>query len=200
VGLAACLATRSADPSGAVMELMLKFGWAVPALIIVLVSTFTTTFLDIYSTAISGLNIVPTLGEKRGVILGGILGTATALVFPAILEYEHFLLFIGAMFCPLFGVVLADYFLLKKGFLRTEELYKEGGQYWFTRGVNPVALLAWIVGFVIYMGFSAMLMEKVLGIKAVLPWPLGSSLPSMIGAGVIYWAFERFGRGIRSGR
>jgi nucleobase:cation symporter-1, NCS1 family len=200
VGLAACLATRSADPSGAVMELMLKFGWAVPALIIVLVSTFTTTFLDIYSTAISGLNIVPTLGEKRGVILGGILGTATALVFPAILEYEHFLLFIGAMFCPLFGVVLADYFLLKKGFLRTEELYKEGGQYWFTRGVNPVALLAWIVGFVIYMGFSAMLMEKVLGIKGVLPWPLGSSLPSMIGAGVIYWAFERFGRGIRSGR
>jgi NCS1 family nucleobase:cation symporter-1 len=200
VGLAACLATRSADPSGVVMELMLTFGWTVPALIIVLFSTFTTTFLDIYSTAISGLNIVPTLGEKRGVILGGILGTATALVFPTILEYEHFLLFIGAMFCPLFGVVLTDYFLLRKGSLHTEDLYREGGRYWFTHGVNPVALLAWVVGFMIYMGFSAMLMQKVLGIKAALPWPIGSSLPSMIVAGAIYWAFERYERGRRSER
>jgi NCS1 family nucleobase:cation symporter-1 len=183
-----------------VMELMLTFGWTVPALIIVLFSTFTTTFLDIYSTAISGLNIVPTLGEKRGVILGGILGTATALVFPTILEYEHFLLFIGAMFCPLFGVVLTDYFLLRKGSLHTEDLYREGGRYWFTHGVNPVALLAWVVGFMIYMGFSAMLMQKVLGIKAALPWPIGSSLPSMIVAGAIYWAFERYERGRRSER
>jgi putative hydroxymethylpyrimidine transporter CytX len=200
VGLAACLATRSADPSGVVMELLLKFGWAVPALIIVLFSTFTTTFLDIYSTAISGLNIVPTLGEKRGIVLGGILGTVTALVFPALLEYEHFLLFIGAMFCPLFGVVLADYFLLRKGALRMEDLYREGGPYWFAHGVNLVALLAWVVGFIVYMGFSPMLTEKVLGVKASLPWPIGSSLPSMIVAGVIYLAFERYGRGTRRGR
>ena len=200
VGLAAGLATRSADPSGVVMELLLKFGWAVPALIIVLFSTFTTTFLDIYSTAISGLNIVPTLGEKRGIVLGGILGTVTALVFPTLLEYEHFLLFIGAMFCPLFGVVLADYFLLRKGALRMEDLYREGGPYWFAHGVNLVALLAWVVGFIVYMGFSPMLTEKVLGVKASLPWPIGSSLPSMIVAGVIYLAFERYGRGTRRGR
>jgi len=194
VGLATCLATRSADPSGVVMELMLKFGWAVPALIIVLFSTFTTTFLDIYSTAISGLNIVPTLGERKGVIIGGVLGTATALVFPTILDYEHFLLFIGAMFCPLFGIVLADYFLLRRGVLEIEDLYKKEGQYWFSRGVNLVAFFAWIVGFLLYMGFSPMLTEKVAGIKAALPWPIGSSLPSMILAGVIYWILERHKR------
>ena len=200
LGLAACMATRSADPSGVVLELMLKFGWAVPALIIVLFSTFTTTFLDIYSTAISGLNIIPTLGERKGVIIGGVLGTATALVFPTILDYEHFLLFIGAMFCPLFGIVLADYFLLRRGVLEIEDLYKKGGRYWFTRGVNLVALLAWAIGFLIYMGFSPELMGKVLGIRTAFPWPMGSSLPSMIVAGVIYWALERHKRGMRSKR
>ncbi len=61
-----------------------------------------------------------------------------------------------------------DYFLLRRGALRTEDLYREGGPYWFTHGVNLVALLAWIVGFMIYMGFSAMLMEKVLGVKTAL--------------------------------
>jgi putative hydroxymethylpyrimidine transporter CytX len=187
IGLMAALATQSPDPSGVVMNLMLKFGWAIPALIIVLFSTFTTTFLDIYSTAVSGLNIVPKLGERNGVILGGILGTAAAILFPAILDYEHFLLFIGAMFCPMFGVVLADYFLVRKGSIELGNLYKEGGRYWFRRGVNPYAILAWVIGFAIYLGFSPMLMEKVLQIKAALPWPIGSSLPSMILAGLIYW-------------
>jgi putative hydroxymethylpyrimidine transporter CytX len=187
LGLMASLATQSPDPSGVVMNLMLKFGWAIPALVIVLFSTFTTTFLDIYSTAISGLNIVPKLGERKGIILGGILGTGVAMVFPALLHYEHFLLFIGAMFCPLFGIVLADYFLLKKGLIEVEDLYREEGRYWFWKGVNPIAILAWAIGFAIYLGFSPMLMEKVLGIKAAFPWPIGSSLPSMVLAGLIYW-------------
>lgn len=187
LGLMASLATQSPDPSGVVMNLMLKFGWTIPALVIVLFSTFTTTFLDIYSTAISGLNIVPKLGERKGIILGGILGTGVAMVFPALLHYEHFLLFIGAMFCPLFGIVLADYFLLKKGLIEVEDLYRKEGRYWFWKGVNPIAILAWAIGFAIYLGFSPMLMEKVLGIKAAFPWPIGSSLPSMVLAGLIYW-------------
>ena len=186
LGLMASLATQSPDPSAAVMNLMLKFGWAVPALIIVLFSTFTTTFLDIYSTAISGLNIAPNLGERKGVILGGVLGTATALIFPTLLEYEHFLLFIGAMFCPLFGIVLVDYFVSRKGQLSTEELYRRNGAYWFWKGVNPAAILAWALGFAVYLGFSPMLMEKVVGIKAAFPWEIGSSLPSMVVAGLLY--------------
>jgi putative hydroxymethylpyrimidine transporter CytX len=191
LGLMASLATQSPDPSGVVMNLLLKFGWAIPALIIVLFSTFTTTFLDIYSTAVSGLNIFPKLGERAGILIGGILGIIVAIIFPTILNYEHFLLFIGAMFCPMFGIVLADYFLVRKGSINLEALYKDGGQYWFRRGVNPYAILAWVIGFAIYLGFSPMLMEKVLQINVSFPWSIGSSLPSMILAGLIYWVLER---------
>ncbi len=192
LGLMASLATQSPDPSGVVMQLMLKFGWALPALIIVLFSTFTTTFLDIYSTALSGLNIVPKLGEKTGVILGGLLGTLVAVVFPTLLNYEHFLLFIGAMFCPLFGIVLTDYFLLRGSFFEVEDLYKRGGKYWYWKGINPLAIIAWAIGFAIYLGFSPMLMEKVLGIKTTFPWPIGSSLPSLILAGLLYLFLRKF--------
>jgi putative hydroxymethylpyrimidine transporter CytX len=187
IGLAASLVTQSPDPSGIVMNLMVKFGWAIPALIIVLFSTFTTTFLDIYSTAISGLNIVPNFGERKGIVLGGILGTATALIFPTLLNYEHFLLFIGAMFCPLFGIVLVDYFFIRKGSLVLEDLYKKNGRYWFWKGMNVPAIVSWAIGFAVYLGFSPMLMEKVLGIKWTFPWNIGSSLPSMILAGLMYW-------------
>jgi putative hydroxymethylpyrimidine transporter CytX len=191
VGLAASLATQSPDPAGVVMNLMLKFGWAVPALAIVLFSTFTTTFLDIYSTAISGLNMIPKLGERAGVVIGGVLGTVTALIFPALLNYEDFLLFIGAMFCPLFGIVLVDYFLIRKGSIALDDLYRKDGSYRFWKGVNPQAILAWAVGFVVYLGFSPMLMEKVMRFKLAFPWPIGSSLPSMILAGLVYWLVRR---------
>ena len=191
IGLMATLATQSPDPSGVVMNLMLKFGWAIPALIIVLFSTFTTTFLDIYSTAISGLNIFPKIGERTGIWIGGILGIIVAIIFPTLLNYEHFLLFIGAMFCPLFGIVLVDYFLIRRGVIDLEDLYKREGKYWFSKGINPLAIIAWAIGFGIYLGFSPMLMEKVLQVKAAFPWPLGSSLPSMILAGLIYWFLRK---------
>jgi putative hydroxymethylpyrimidine transporter CytX len=191
LGLAASLATQSSDPSGVVMNLMLKFGWAIPGLIIVLFSTFTTTFLDIYSTAISGLNIFPKLGERKGILIGGILGTATAIVFPTLLNYEHFLLFIGAMFCPLFGIVLIDYFFLEGSVIDLDDLYKREGRYWYWKGIHPPALIAWAIGFAFYLGFSPMLMEKVLQIKGAFPWPLGSSLPSMILAGLVYLFLKR---------
>ena len=192
LGLMASLATQSPDPSGVVMSLMLKFGWAIPALVIVLFSTFTTTFLDIYSTAVSSLSIFPKLGEQRGILIGGISGVIVAILFPSLLNYEHFLLFIGAMFCPLFGIVLVDYFLLRKGSIKVEDLYRKEGGYWFWKGFNPLAILSWAIGFAVYLGFSPMLMEKVLGIEAAFPWALGSSLPSMIIAGLIYWGLMKF--------
>ncbi len=191
IGLAASLATQSSDPSGVVMNLMVTFGWAIPALIIVLFSTFTTTFLDIYSTAISGLNIFPRLGERSGIWIAGILGTATAVIFPALLHYEHFLLFIGAMFCPLFGIVLVDYFLLRNRMIDLDDLYRRDGKYWFWKGINPLAILAWVIGFAVYMGFSPMLMEKVFRMKVAFPWSIGSSLPSMILAGAGYLFLDR---------
>ena len=191
IGLAAALATTSTDPSGVVMNLMLRFGWAIPALIVVLFSTFTTTFLDIYSTSISGLTITPRLGERKGIVAGGLLGTILALIFPSLIDYEHFLLFIGAMFCPLFGIVLAGYFLKGKGVLDVKDLYGREGRYWFWKGINPIALLAWVIGFAVYLGFSPLLMENVLGIRWGFPWPIGSSLPSMILSGLIYWAINQ---------
>lgn len=171
VGLSAALATQSATPDSLVMQLMVKVGLALPAIIIVLFSTFTTTFLDIYSTAVSSLNIWPELGERRGSVVCGVLGTALALVFPAT-AYEAFLLFIGSVFCPLFGVVLADYFFLRRKD-HTERPFHRQDLYWYSAGFNPWAFVSWGAGFGIYH-----LMQKAT--------VLGSSIPSLVAASVIY--------------
>jgi nucleobase:cation symporter-1, NCS1 family len=171
LGLGAALATGSATPESMVLQLMVGMGLALPAIIIVLFSTFTTTFLDIYSTAVSSLNIWPGLGERRGSILCGILGTALALVFPAT-AYEAFLLFIGSVFCPLFGVVLADFFFLRRN-SHVEQPFHREDLYWYSAGFNPWAFVSWGAGFGLYHFLQ----------KAT---TIGSSIPSLAAAGLIY--------------
>jgi purine-cytosine permease-like protein len=150
---------------------MVGMGLVLPAILIVLFSTFTTTFLDIYSSAVSSLNIWPQFGERRASLICGVLGTALALVFPAT-GYEGFLLFIGSVFCPLFGVVLADYFMLRKATYFKED-FTHRDRFWYVKGFNPSAFFAWGAGFAIYH-----LLQKAAAI--------GSSIPSLVASGLLY--------------
>lgn len=159
LGLGAAIYIGVAEP----VPMMLALGLGIPALLIVFLSTFTTTFLDVYSTAISALNIWTSLDERKGVIIGGILGTALALVFP-MEQYENFLLLIGSMFCPLFGVVLTDYFVIKKSYA-DNSLFN-------TAAVNWRAIFAWVVGAVVY--------------QLLIRMNVGSSIPSMVLSAVLY--------------
>jgi NCS1 family nucleobase:cation symporter-1 len=167
LGLGAAIYIGGAEP----VPMMLALGLGIPALLIVFLSTFTTTFLDVYSTAVSALNIFEGLDERKGVILGGILGTALALVFP-MAEYEHFLLLIGSMFCPLFAIVLTDYFLIKMSY-KDDSLFTQ-------RSVNWNAIAAWVIGAVMYH----LLTKPSLGC-------LGSSIPSILIASWCYMVFEK---------
>lgn len=178
VGLCAALATRTASPDGMVMGLMAETGLAGPALLIIILSTITTTFLDMYSTAVSVRSLAPKLNERAVIAGGGLLGTLLAVGFPAA-EYESFLLFIGALFCPLFGVVLADYFILRR---------MQFGP--APEGIRPAAMLAWAAGFALYQ------------LATRQAWALGASLPALLGAAAIHLALHAAGRrhaGLSSG-
>ncbi|MEV0763571.1 NCS1 family nucleobase:cation symporter-1 [Nocardia sp. NPDC050435] len=58
---------------------------------------------------------------------------------------------LGAFIGPLFGVLIADYYLIKKQQVRVDELFtmSERGSYWYTRGYNPVAIAATAAGAII---------------------------------------------------
>lgn len=177
VGLCAALASSRETPDSMVINLMASMRLAGPALVIVLLSTITTTFLDIYSNAISTQSIFPKLNERVVILACGLLGTLLAIFFPAA-EYQDFLLLIGAMFCPLFGVVLADYFILKKMQYVAGELFG-GALYQYTRGFHVPAFVAWGCGIALYR----------FAVHA--GWTCGASLPSMVGAGLLYLVLKQ---------
>jgi NCS1 family nucleobase:cation symporter-1 len=168
VGLVSALTTGRTDP----LPAMVVLGLGSVAFAIVLFSTFTTTFLDIYSAAVSLLNVLPRLRQKVTVVLFGVLGTLLALVFP-MERYESFLFLIGAVFIPLFGVVLVDYFVIRRQKVQPEELYDR---------CPPIvweALVSWILG----VGVYALFLKVFPG--------FGASVPSFLAAGGLYWAWRR---------
>lgn len=168
VGLVSALTTGQADPLPAMVALGLGFA----ALLIVLFSTFTTTFLDIYSASVSFLNVYPKMKEKLATVLFGVFGTLLALVFP-MERYESFLFLIGAVFIPLFGVVIADYFVLRRRKAEVASFYEQCPPFVWE------AIVSWAFG----MGVYALFLRA---------FPtLGASIPSFLLSGILYLLLRR---------
>jgi putative hydroxymethylpyrimidine transporter CytX len=177
LGLTATMVTGETDPGALILQVMGQVGLAVPALILVVFSTITSDFPDVYSATCSVLNISEKVSARLVMWVAGVLAILVALVFP-MEQYENFLLFIGAMFVPLFGVVLTDYFWLRRRQLDPEALFQVGGPYWYRGGFHITALVAWALGFAVYW-------------LAVHFTVLGGSLPSILTAGLVYAGLTR---------
>lgn len=179
LGLTATLVAGASEPGTLILQLMGKIGLAMPALIMVVFSTITTGFPDVYSAACSTMNISQRFSSKTVLWTAGIVSILVALVFP-MEQYENFLFLIGAMFVPLFGVVLTDYFYIRNRQFDIDDLYRPGGKYWYTGGFNAIALISWALGFFVYE------------LIALMKYSIGGSMPSLLVAGLCYYFITRW--------
>lgn len=146
----------------------------VVALGVILVDETDNGFADIYSAAVSLQNIFPKV-KQRYLVLGV---AAVGLILAAFLtmsQYFGFLLLIGSVFVPLFGVLMADYFFVRRRSYDVDQLYRPGGPYWYSGGFNFLGLAAWLGGIAVYQ------------VVARVAPNIGASLPSLIVAFGLYW-------------
>lgn len=139
----------------------------VVALVIILVDETDNAFADIYSAAVSLQNLWPHLSQRLLVVLIGLVSLLLA-AFLTMTDYFYFLLVIGSFFVPLFGLLAADYFVLRGQRYQVEAMYQSEGIYWYKGGINWVAVVVWLLGVGIYHLISQSL-----------PW-LGASLPAFV--------------------
>lgn len=186
VGALTNIAAGKADP----IAIIAFYAASIPVMLIIAFSTVTTTFLDVYSAAVSFQNILPKASVRKQILLVGTIGTLIALVFP-INQYESFLLLLGGAFVSLTGIMITDYFFVKKG-LDAKELFNKRGAYWYKNGYNIRAIFIWAVGFLFYM---ALAMEGLFGVHIPLLSAFGirfgSSIPTLILVGILYYFMER---------
>ena len=142
----------SPDPAGIAAGILALAGGSLAGLLFLvalLVGETDEAFADIYSGAVSLQNIWPR-ASQRGLAIA-IAAIAAALAAWLTMErYEAFLLLLGSVFVPLFGILAADHFLNRRGRIDVGELYRLGGSYWFTNGFRLRAMGPWIAGFLVY--------------------------------------------------
>jgi len=171
--------------------LPLTLGWMF--LFVIMVDETDNAFANVYSTAVSVQNMV---ALPRQLLVIGVGGAAFLLALSVdLLGYETFLLLIGGVFVSLFGVMLADYFLVRGRHYDGEALFDPTGPYRFLRGFNPAGLLAWFAGFWVYIVTAQPLwvLEHV-AIARELPTELtrfGGTVPSFIVSLLLYVALAR---------
>ena len=149
IGLGAALFTGESD----VVAIMLKAGLGLAALVIVVFSTVTTTFLDVYSAGVSSQSIVSGFNKKTVAIVVCIVGALLA-VFTPITQYENFLYLIGSVFAPMVAILFVDYYFIKSD---------NSGKM-----MSITNLVLWAVGFGVYR------------VMLHVDTPMGSTLPVMV--------------------
>lgn len=144
-------------------------------LLVMIVDEIDNAFADIYSAAISSQSIFHNLNQRHLIIGFSIVSTILA-IFVSIEGYEQFLFLIGALFIPLFGVLLTDYFVIKRGKYQNDMMY--GNK---IIKIGYPAIIAWVIGAVLYYLLSQLSPIYL----AQLP-TIGSTIPSLIISSLLY--------------
>ena len=148
LGVLLLLGSRVAqEPRDFATAIALTAGWI--ALLILLADETHNAWADLYSSAVSMQNLFPKV-KQRWLIVA--IGAACFLIaaFVDITRYQNFLYLIGSFFVPLFGMLTADFFVLKRRRYKVQEFYRANGAYWFSGGVNILAMITWAAGIAAY--------------------------------------------------
>jgi len=131
-------------------------------LLLILVDEHENAFADIHSAAVSAGTSLP-IGIGKLTLGIGLLCTLIAWSVP-LTQYENFLLLIGSVFAPLFGVVLTHHFILRR---HTQH------------DLNMRSLAAWVIGIAVYHLMANFLPD------------VGATLPSLFIAALVCWGLGR---------
>lgn len=116
-------------------QILLHCGLGITGLLIVVLSTVTTTFLDAFSAGVSSVSICSKIKEKWFAIGVTVVGTVAAIVYPMD-NITDFLYLIGSVFAPMIAIQIGDYFVLRNS--------DDGGM------CNVRNLIIWLIGFILY--------------------------------------------------
>lgn len=151
------------------------------AQVAMLIATLSTNIAaNVIAPANAFSNLFPQkISFRVGGVIAGLIGIA---ICPWWLldEISGILIFVSGLLGPVLGILLADYFVVRKCTLSIPDLFAVKGAYTFTSGFNMAAVMALALGvFAALIGFWV----KPLEVLYQLSWFIGFAV-----AFVVYWA------------
>ena len=173
-----------------------RLGGGASVVLALLALSAATLSTNLAANVVSPANAVINLSPRRFTFRAGALlaaGLGVAILPWKLIESSAGYIFTwlvgySALLGPLSGILLVDYYLIRRSQLSVDDLYRENGAYTYRRGFNPAALIALAIGVAPNIpGFlaAAGVVETVPGIFSTLytyAWFVGFAL-----AGGVYW-------------
>ena len=131
IGMGAAIHTGTSD----IAAIMLRAGMGILGLLIIIMATVTTTFLDAYSAGVSSEIFSEKINGKWIAAAAVIIGTVAAIVYPMD-NITGFLYLIGSVFAPMIAVQITDHFILKRKHDRQTVCIEN--------------MIVWFIGFLLY--------------------------------------------------
>ena len=124
---------------------------------------------------------------KRGGLITAVLAVVVTPwnIYSSPVAINYFLGGLGALLGPLFGIIVVDYYLVKRGRIVVDDLYREGtsSSYWYEGGLNQKALWAFLPAAAISLVVALL---PTFGTIAPFSWFVGAGIAS-----VVYWAITK---------
>lgn len=145
IGGVSFIATGNWNPVEVIQGESQGFSLIILLLLVVLAQWSTNNSANLIPSALTFVNLAPrVMNYKVAVALAGVVGT---LCFPweILNNLFVFLGYYGAFLSAIGGIMVADYYILRRRRMNVPDLFKSNGQYRFWGGFNPAGLLSWAI-------------------------------------------------------
>lgn len=150
-----------------------------PLAIVIFLSVMATNTMVVYGMTTSVVN-APVGARLRFLptaLALGIVSIVGSTWLGLLAQFTDFLTVIGAFFVPVFAIMIVDYYLVKRSAYSADLLRGRGGRYWYSGGVNWIAVAAWAIGAVASYVLTYVWIS-----------PVGATIPAFVLTFVLYLA------------
>lgn len=145
IGLLGVITTGYSDPAKILVALNAgrsDFALIICLLFILVATWCTNDTANLFPAAYTIANTVPKkISFAMGVVIAGLIGLAMR-PWTAAESINTVMVMIGNFLAPVAGIMISDYYFLRKRKIKVEDLYDINGQYKYWKNVNPAAVIS----------------------------------------------------------
>lgn len=186
LGALTALVVASLDPTDWMFSIAGTWGGLI-GLILLTLGNLTATIFLMYSQAISFKTVFP---KKSWIFaLSTTIPTILFLLSSSFYDaFNSFMTIISYIMAVAGGIVITDFFLVKKQRISLHDLYDTKGKYRYWHGVNPSAITSFIIGTITYWSLYNPLLDKSSGIFSYIT----AGIPAYFAAGLCYYISAKY--------
>jgi nucleobase:cation symporter-1, NCS1 family len=176
---------NNSDPSTIASKLGL--GWL--AMIVIMLTSTTANAVNLMAAGISLTNVTKKISPMLSlwiVTIVSILLTFIPLFLSSFLHsFIAFLDYIGMVFGPMLGIMITDFFFIRKRSYDSEAMEIKEGKYWYKNGFNWIAVTVWIIGVVLFLSVHKL---------PLFTSYIGAAYPTIVFSGILYYVLTKLKR------